>query len=62
MTKLPTVYPPPDENLHTWLLTLNDKDTSQEDVAKLLHGFIYALLLATLKNLKAIEGSATIFS
>ena len=52
-------YPPPDEVLHDWLLSLVVKE--QNDVAKQLHGFLSSLLDVTLQRLKAIEIGETLY-
>lgn len=62
MLKASTGYPPPDENLRYWLLTLNTVNKPQRVVAKILHGFIHSLLLVTLGRLEDIEGSAILYS
>ena len=52
-------YPPPDEALRDWLLSLVVKE--QNDVAKQLHGFLSSPLNVTLQRLKAIETGDTLY-
>ena len=62
MLKASTGYPPPDENLRDWLLTLNNENEPQRVVAKRLHGFMRSLLIVTLGRLEDIEGSVILDS
>jgi len=55
-----TGYPPSDKALREWLLSLNMKH--QNDVAKLLHGFLSSLLDVTLEQLKDIEDGDTLYN
>jgi len=54
-----TGYPPSDKALRKWLLGLG---TDQQNVAKLLHGFLTSLLDVTLQRLKAIEDGDTLYN
>jgi len=64
MFKVPTGYPPANEQLREWLLTLNSDNKMREEpeVTKLLQGFIHSLLCMTLKRLEEIEGSGLSFT
>jgi len=62
MLKASTGYPPPDESLRDWLLTLNNVNEPQRVVAKRLHGFMHSLLIVTLGRLEDIEGSVILDS
>ena len=51
-------FPPSDTALRDWLLLLNDKE--QNDVTKLLHGFLTSLLNVTLQRLEEIDNGDTL--
>jgi hypothetical protein len=45
-------FPPPDEDLRIWLIS---ETRDRAIVRKMLHGFIYSLLMVTRKRLETIE-------
>ncbi|KAI0288915.1 hypothetical protein B0F90DRAFT_1921694 [Multifurca ochricompacta] len=47
-------FPPPDIDLRNWLYSVKD-DIDPDELAKKLHGFVYALLTVTEKHLEDIE-------